>query len=429
MEEQVIKEELSKELLSFHERNLFHYPIGVSRHLRGKQMVYRFTVRDKTTGRELTWTISPSSEYGLPGPQEEKVFRTLEFILSRMRKGTEQTLKNPIYIPVERVCKEMGRKPNPIERKRVRNAIRRIVYTTYAAENSLYSRAKRKWVSKVDFHPIYKVVFKGEEIGEDENGKKEYAPRTEVWFDDFLLDNINSGYIQPFDFEMYRSFKTDIAPGLFLMIYPKLFGMRNAEYLRMSYKEICDRLGLKKESYLADIKHAFKKPLNELIEKKIITKYAWMKQEQEKDFILYLYPGKYIHKLNRRWWRDARSDDTFKVISIDSPKDAHKLLCVLFGIPTSPDFLEHLPQERRTKALSDASFWRYVVEKVPRRVLMYAINSARHYIVKGKGIKRFLFCGIRLIQKRHSIHFIKHIHLALKMFLKLVLSTTLGLRT
>ena len=91
----------------------------------------------------------------------------------------------------------------------VNQFLERMVSTTIKSEYAVYFHGTKKWAKDI-FHVFGRVVLTGQELPDGTLAQMNY-----VYLSDWQLDNINSNYTFPIDFNSYRLLKRDIAqPGM-----------------------------------------------------------------------------------------------------------------------------------------------------------------------------------------------------------------------
>ena len=149
----------------------------------------------------LLWKVSSNSEYGYPGPFDRKVQQAISEILSEILKK-EGEIKNPIPLgSLYNLCKRMNISYSGAEYRKIKEAFKRIKTTSIESKGTFYSKDKKQWLE--DIFSLYdRVIFKGEKI----------ADNNYLFLGNWYLQNLNSFYIKPIDYNYWRSLESKIAP-------------------------------------------------------------------------------------------------------------------------------------------------------------------------------------------------------------------------
>ena len=93
------------------------------------------------------------------------------------------------------------------------------------------------------------------------------ADAHEVHLSQYLLDNINAGYLLPVDLDQFLALKTSIAQTLLLPLKVWLFASQNQGYFEILYSRVCEQIDIAEHRHRSRILQQMKPPLDELIAK------------------------------------------------------------------------------------------------------------------------------------------------------------------
>ncbi len=249
--------------------------------------VYREIIKKGNQKITLLWKVSSNSEYGYPGPFDRKVQQTISEILSEILKK-EGEIKNPIPLgSLYNICKRMGISESAGENYRmIKKALERIRATTIKSVGTFYSKEGKQWVDD-NFSLYDRIVFKGKELPENEIADDNYL-FLGIWY----LQNLNSFYIKPVDYNYLQSLKSKIASRLYEILGVKFFGLRNKreKFICYRYSKLCQLLPVTPHEYISLAKQQLNPGNNELRDTGFISKFDWSENGNE-DWLIYYWPG------------------------------------------------------------------------------------------------------------------------------------------
>jgi plasmid replication initiation protein len=119
---------------------------------------YRAVVQRGDRKVEILWRVSSSSEYGYPGPFDQKVHKAIEEIINEL----PHPVRNPIGFSIYDLCRRMRLSSSGgSDYRKIKEALERIVATTVKSRGTFYAKGRKKWIDDV-FHIYDRVVFRGE---------------------------------------------------------------------------------------------------------------------------------------------------------------------------------------------------------------------------------------------------------------------------
>jgi len=249
--------------------------------------VYREIIKKGNQEITLLWKVSSNSEYGYPGPFDRKVQQAISEILSEILKK-EGEIKNPIPLgSLYNICKRMGISESAGENYRmIKKALERIRATTIKSVGTFYSKEGKQWVDD-NFSLYDRIVFKGKELPENEIADDNY-----LFLGSWYLQNLNSFYIKPVDYNYLQNLKSKIASRLYEILGVKFFGLRNKreKFICYRYSKLCQLLPVTPHEYISLAKQQLDPGNNELRDTGFISKFDWS-ENGNKDWLIYYWPG------------------------------------------------------------------------------------------------------------------------------------------
>jgi len=249
--------------------------------------IYQEIIKKGNQEINLLWKVSSNSEYGYPGPFDRKVQQAISEILSEILKK-EGEIKNPIPLgSLYNICKRMGISESAGENYRmIKKALERIRATTIKSVGTFYSKEGKQWVDD-NFSLYDRIVFKGNELPENEIADDNY-----LFLGSWYLQNLNSFYIKPVDYNYLQSLKSKIASRLYEILGVKFYGLRNKRenFICYKYSKLCQLLPIIPHEYISLAKQQLDPGNNELRDTGFISKYDWS-ENGNKDWLIYYWPG------------------------------------------------------------------------------------------------------------------------------------------
>ena len=207
-------------------------------------------------------------------------------ILSEILKK-EGEIKNPIPLgSLYNLCKRMNISYSGADYKKIKEAFKRIKTTSIESKGTVYSKDNNQWVE--DIFSLYdRVIFKGEKISDNEISDDNY-----LFLGSWYLQNLNSFYIKPIDYNYLQSLKSKIASRLYEILGVKFYGLRNKRenFICYRYSKLCQLLPITPHEYISLAKQQLDPGNNELKDTGFISKYNWS-ENGDKDWLIYYWPG------------------------------------------------------------------------------------------------------------------------------------------
>lgn len=226
-----------------------------------------------------SWRASPNTECGLPGPSAYLVFRALErFVLARTL-GRGEPVSNPQTFEFQDLCRLTGVTIDDTNYAQIRLDLRRIKGTTFFNRGMLRKRMgpnehgrpprARRTITEEAVSLIERVAFRNEDLPDGT-----VAKQNQVWFGSFYLDSVNSGYVKPFDWDLWQSFSRPATRRLFEILDLRMNATPEAEVLDFSYDKLAALIPLTPAKYLSKAKEVVNRFLGEL-RGPVLESYTW----------------------------------------------------------------------------------------------------------------------------------------------------------
>jgi hypothetical protein len=130
---------------------------------------------------------------------------------------------------------------------------------------------------------IERLVFRNEELP---NGA--VATQNQVWFGSFYLESVNSGYVKPFDWDLWKSFERPAARRVFELLDLRLGGTPDAEVIDFDYEKLAALIPLTPQKHLSKAQGVLNRVLDEL-RGPVLESYLW--RVIDGAWMLYLSPA------------------------------------------------------------------------------------------------------------------------------------------
>ena len=185
------------------------------------------------------------------------------------------------------MCKRMNIKNyGGSQYKKIKEALERVRATTIKSVGTFYLKEGKQWVDD-NFGLYDRIVFKGNELPENEIADDNY-----LFLGSWYLQNLNSFYIKPVDYNYLQSLKSKIASRLYEILGVKFYGLRNKRenFICYKYSKLCQLLPIIPHEYISLAKQQLDPGNNELRDTGFISKYDWS-ENGNKDWLIYYWPG------------------------------------------------------------------------------------------------------------------------------------------
>ena len=248
---------------------------------------YRDIVKRGNQKRGILWNVSANPKYGYPGLFDRGVHKAIEQIISEILKEKGK-VENPIPLgSLYGLCRIMGISEDAgVNYRMIKKALERIRATTIRSVGTFYSKEGKRWVDD-NFSLYDRIVFKGKELTNSEIADSNY-----LFLGSWYLQNLNSFYVKPIDYNYFKSLKNKIASRLYEILGVKFYGVRNKkqDFICYKYSTLCQLLPITRKKYISMAKQQLNPSNNELKDTGFISKYDWG-ETSRKDWLIYYWPG------------------------------------------------------------------------------------------------------------------------------------------
>ena len=174
--------------------------------------------------------------------------------------------------------------------RKIKEALQRITFTGIVSKNALYSGKRKQWIED-NFHLYERIVFKGMEMPDGKTADTNY-----VYLNSWYLDNINSRYVKPVDWEYYRSLETPVSQRLYELLSVKFYGllMKKGKCISYSYSTLCTLLPITRQRFPSDAKKVLVPAHEKLKQTGFLEDWSWEERTQkrdDKDWLIKYHPG------------------------------------------------------------------------------------------------------------------------------------------
>ncbi len=167
-----------------------------------------------------------------------------------------------------------------------------MVSTTIKSEYAVYFHNTKRFAKDI-FHVFNRAVLTGQEMPDGAVAQMNY-----VYLSDWQLENINTNYTFPIDFNSYRQLKRDIAKALFGHLHTWFYASRGRPVER-KYSELCELLDIQCWPHISKAKQILQPPLDELIRIRYFQSWDLVHTVDGSDFKLIMSPGDAILRVTR----------------------------------------------------------------------------------------------------------------------------------
>lgn len=236
-------------------------------------------------------TIKPDPQLGLPTTADRDKYMAFMKIVTD-RKLQVGKIENPVGFTTYELLKRLGLTDAGYHYEEVNQFLERLVSTTIKSEYAVYFHGTKKWAKDI-FHVFSRVVLAGQELPDGAVAQMNY-----VYLSDWQLDNINSNYTFPIDFNSYRLLKRDIAKALFGHLHTWFYASRGRPVERR-YTDLCSLLDIQRWPHLSKARQILKPALDELIAIQYFQSWELVRNAADDDFKLVMVPGDRILQITR----------------------------------------------------------------------------------------------------------------------------------
>ena len=242
------------------------------------------TIRHRNgESEEAVWRVTPHPNYGRPGPLAYRVHRAVEQLI------TEHGLPiaNPVQLSIHDLCRRMGKNAGGTEYRKIKDALVAIKATQIESKGSFYAKAQTRYIDEV-FSLYERIVFAGERLPDGTVTEK-----TLLWLGSWYLENLNSLYVKPLNYQFYLGLHTPIARRLYETLGVKFYKViRNQHpWIRYRYSTLCKLLPATRHHFPSQVRQQLNPAHKELIDGKFLAGVKLTAIPHSRDWHITYYPG------------------------------------------------------------------------------------------------------------------------------------------
>lgn len=238
----------------------------------------------------VTAEFRASELLGLPSTADRDKFLALMKLVSEER-GRVGTVQNPIRFSGYRLLKELGLSDSGQNYEDISNWGRRMADTTITSERVIYLSARKRYTDKT-IH-----VFRSfQRVGESNLDNSDRTEAYEVELEDWLLENLNHGYVIPEDFRAYKALTRPTAKGIFGNLH-LWFHASQGRAVEKDYTELCNFLSVKAYPHASKIRETMGQSLDELVKVGYLASWQLQPMTTKKGFKFVLMPGQELQRV------------------------------------------------------------------------------------------------------------------------------------
>ncbi len=244
------------------EKNLLQIGFFGSHEKRGKRNISTRKV-DQWVNRggkkiQVSAEFRCSESLGLPSTSDRDKYMAFMKLAMDQRARTGMVM-NPIRFSGHRLLNILGLSDSGENYEAINSWGKRMADTTITSEQTIYSAARKKYVSKT-IHVFSSFTRLGES-NLDDTGKTDLF---EVELENWLLENLNESYVVPEDFNSYRRLVRPTAKGIFVYLYLWFYASKG-QPIEKDYEELCALLNIRSYEHVSKIKDTMGHSLDDLV--------------------------------------------------------------------------------------------------------------------------------------------------------------------
>jgi hypothetical protein len=225
-----------------------------------------------------------SQELGLPSTSDRDKYLAFMRIAMNQRRLSGQ-LSNPVRFTGYRLLKELGLSFAGDNYEDINRWGQRMVDTTITSEHVIYLAARKSYANKT-VH-VFRSFTRTGASNLDGTGITECY---EVVLEDWLLENLNQGYVVPEDFNAYRKLKRPTAKGVFGFLHLWFHASKGCQ-VEKDYADLCMLLNVPVYRHVSKIRETMGRSLDELIEVRYLEGWDIRPMLTKDGFKLIFRPG------------------------------------------------------------------------------------------------------------------------------------------
>ncbi|MHC4457764.1 MAG: hypothetical protein ACYS0I_11905 [Planctomycetota bacterium] len=259
-----------------------------------------FTETRENERVELIWRIMATPQYGYPSPFAKKVHRAVEYLLTINGLPAPEYLDFSLY----EITNVLDLPDSGNMLNNVQNALKSITATTIESKGiyCYLENGQKRFINKL-LHLYETVIFIGETLPDGT-----MADRNRIYFNEWYLKTLNSGYIKPLDFPYWNSLRSDIARRLYEYLSFVSFATKCKPF-SIKYHRLCELLPITSQRYLSAAKRNLSPAHQELMNTGFLKKVVWRKSKTDPKtwIIVYHFGMRAKSELQRGF-----NDDTYR---------------------------------------------------------------------------------------------------------------------
>jgi hypothetical protein len=228
-----------------------------------------------------------SQELGLPSTSDRDKYLGFMRIAMHQRRLTGN-LSNPVRFTGYRLLKELGLSFAGDNYEDINRWGQRMVDTTITSEQVIYLAARKSYANKT-VH-VFRSFTRTGASNLDDTGITECY---EVVLEDWLLENINQGYVVPEDFNAYRKLKRPTAKGVFGFLHLWFHASKGCQ-VEKDYADLCMLLNVPVYRHVSKIRETMGRSLDELVAVRYLESWDIRPMLTKEGFKLVFTPGEEI---------------------------------------------------------------------------------------------------------------------------------------
>ncbi|RZU35629.1 replication initiator protein A [Edaphobacter modestus] len=228
-----------------------------------------------------------SEVLGLPSTADRDKFLAFMKIVNEER-AREGFIGNKIRFRGSRLLKELGISRSGRNYDDIYEWGRRLAQTTITSEKVIYLPSRKRYSDRT-VH-----VFRSfQRVGESNNDGSDRVDLFEIELEDWLLENLNHGYVVPEDFNAYKLLSRPTAKGIFGNLH-LWFHASQGKSVEKDYVELCNYLNVTPYQHLSKIKSTMGASLDELTKIKYLSSWQVQPMATKRGYKIVMLPGEVL---------------------------------------------------------------------------------------------------------------------------------------
>ena len=251
--------------------------------------IIKFTQIIDGNRAEAKVTIAGNTLYGMPTTADQDKYLAFQKIIERIKREKGK-IENPIAFTSAELLQLLGHTDGGSNFKDVEEWCDVMASTYIKSEGAMWIAGKKKFASD-SFVIFQRVRRTGQELDDGTTADKNY-----IWLSDWYLENINSYYLLPIDFDSYKQLKNNIAKALIPLLQIWLYASREQGVFEKRYDELCQILNIAQYSYPSKIKEKLAPSFNELIKQDYLLDWEVSETADKDGYKITFWHGKKFYQ-------------------------------------------------------------------------------------------------------------------------------------